>query len=159
MDAGIRRELHGHKPNARELPGHQRGRQTLAIDPRGADPLERALGPSAHADVRRLEQANPWIEERRRQTPQIGRWIHPHKTSSVVEIAPVPALQADHFQIRTNLALGVVQSGQLANGKEGWAAGSGYADDTQAYPLDLPPLVRPKVKVSGETVLVWTARA
>ena len=50
-------------------------------------------------------------------------------------------------------------SGQLANGREAWAAGSGYADDTQAYPLDLPPLVRPQVKVSGETVLVWTAKA
>ncbi len=50
-------------------------------------------------------------------------------------------------------------SGQLANGSQGWSAGSGYAGDTQAYPLDLPPLVRPEVKVEGESVLVWTARA
>ncbi len=49
-------------------------------------------------------------------------------------------------------------SGHLANGKQGWSA-SGYAGDAQAYPLDLPPLVRPKVKVAGESVLVWTARA
>jgi nitrite reductase/ring-hydroxylating ferredoxin subunit len=49
-------------------------------------------------------------------------------------------------------------SGHLANGSAGWSA-SGYAGDSQVYPLDLPPLVRPKVKVKGATVLVWTARA
>lgn len=50
-------------------------------------------------------------------------------------------------------------SGHLANGSAGWSAGGGYRGDTAAYPLDLPPLVRPKVKVQGESVLVWTARA
>ncbi|HEY8772192.1 MAG TPA: Rieske (2Fe-2S) protein [Candidatus Limnocylindria bacterium] len=49
-------------------------------------------------------------------------------------------------------------SGELANGSSGWLSG-GYAGDERAYPLDLPPLVRPRVKVSGETVLVWTAKA
>lgn len=50
-------------------------------------------------------------------------------------------------------------SGELANGSDGWSSGSGYAGDTQAYPIDLPPLVRPKVKVAGDSVLVWTAKA
>ena len=50
-------------------------------------------------------------------------------------------------------------SGRLANGRASWSAGSGYRGDTSAYPLDLPPLVRPKVKVSGNSVLVWTAKA
>jgi nitrite reductase/ring-hydroxylating ferredoxin subunit len=50
-------------------------------------------------------------------------------------------------------------SGELANGSGAWSAGSGYAGDAQAYPIDLPPLVRPEVKVSGDDVLVWTARA
>ena len=50
-------------------------------------------------------------------------------------------------------------SGHLANGSAGWSAGGGYQGDTAAYPLDLPPLVRPKVKVEGANVLVWTARA
>ena len=50
-------------------------------------------------------------------------------------------------------------SGELANGSSGWSEGSGYAGDIQAYPIDLPPLVRPKVKVAGDSVLVWTARA
>jgi nitrite reductase/ring-hydroxylating ferredoxin subunit len=50
-------------------------------------------------------------------------------------------------------------SGQLANGSEGWSAGSGYAGDARAYPIDLPPLVRPEVKIDGDRVLVWTARA
>lgn len=50
-------------------------------------------------------------------------------------------------------------SGRLANGPDGWSAGSRYPGDSQAYPIDLPPLVRPLVKVSGESVLVWTASA
>jgi cytochrome b6-f complex iron-sulfur subunit len=50
-------------------------------------------------------------------------------------------------------------SGELANGSEGWSSRGGYRGDERAYPLDLPPLVRPEVKVSGETVLVWTAKA
>ena len=50
-------------------------------------------------------------------------------------------------------------SGELANGRDGWSSGGGYRGDERAYPIDLPPLVRPRVKVSGESVLVWTARA
>ena len=50
-------------------------------------------------------------------------------------------------------------SGELANGSDGWSSGSGYRGDERAYPLDLPPLVRPQVKISGESVLVWTAKA
>lgn len=50
-------------------------------------------------------------------------------------------------------------SGELANGPEAWSQSGGYADDTRAYPIDLPPLVRPQVKVSGDSVLVWTAKA
>ncbi len=50
-------------------------------------------------------------------------------------------------------------SGELANGSAGWTGGRGYAGDAQAYPIDLPPLVRPKVKVSGDRILVWTAKA
>ena len=49
-------------------------------------------------------------------------------------------------------------AGELANGRDGWSSGSGYRGDEQAYPIDLPPLVRPQVKVSGESVLVWTAK-
>ena len=50
-------------------------------------------------------------------------------------------------------------SGELANGRDRWAQNGGYADDEAAYPIALPPLVRPKVKVEGDQVLVWTARA
>jgi nitrite reductase/ring-hydroxylating ferredoxin subunit len=50
-------------------------------------------------------------------------------------------------------------SGHLANGSDAWSGGSGYHGDSEAYPLDLPPLVRPEVRVEGESVLVWTARA
>jgi nitrite reductase/ring-hydroxylating ferredoxin subunit len=50
-------------------------------------------------------------------------------------------------------------SGYLANGSSSWSGGSRYHGDAQAYPLDLPPLVRPRVKVAGDSVLVWTARA
>lgn len=50
-------------------------------------------------------------------------------------------------------------SGELANGPEGWSKGGGYAGDTRAYPIDLPPLVRPEVKVVGDNVMIWTAKA
>lgn len=50
-------------------------------------------------------------------------------------------------------------AGKLANGQDGWSSGSGYHGDEEAYPIDLPPLVQPQVKVSGEDVLVWTAKA
>ena len=48
-------------------------------------------------------------------------------------------------------------AGHLANGASGWSAGSGYRGDAQAYPLDLPPLVRPRIRINGDSVLVWTA--
>ncbi|HLE89191.1 MAG TPA: Rieske (2Fe-2S) protein [Candidatus Limnocylindria bacterium] len=49
--------------------------------------------------------------------------------------------------------------GELANGRDGWSEGSGYAGDSAAYPIQLPPLVRPEVKVDGDRVLVWTVSA
>jgi cytochrome b6-f complex iron-sulfur subunit len=48
-------------------------------------------------------------------------------------------------------------SGRLANGREGWSS-EGLPGDEEAYPLDLPPLVRPRVMVSGGSVFIWTAR-
>jgi cytochrome b6-f complex iron-sulfur subunit len=50
-------------------------------------------------------------------------------------------------------------SGELANGSDSWSSGGGFRGDTRAYPIDLPPLVRPKVKISGDSVLIWTTRA
>ena len=50
-------------------------------------------------------------------------------------------------------------SGELANGSQGWDSDGGYRGDERAYPIDLPPLVRPDVKIVGEDVLVWTAKA
>jgi nitrite reductase/ring-hydroxylating ferredoxin subunit len=51
-------------------------------------------------------------------------------------------------------------SGHLANGRVGWSSASGHwGDDEPPYPIDLAPLVRPAVKVSGDNVLVWTAKA
>jgi cytochrome b6-f complex iron-sulfur subunit len=49
-------------------------------------------------------------------------------------------------------------AGKLANGPGTWSQAGGYANDTAAYPIDLPPLVRPAVKVEGDQVMVWTAR-
>jgi cytochrome b6-f complex iron-sulfur subunit len=49
--------------------------------------------------------------------------------------------------------------GHLANGGDRWTAGSGYKGDVQAYPIQLPPLVRPQVKVEGGAILVLTPRA
>jgi cytochrome b6-f complex iron-sulfur subunit len=49
-------------------------------------------------------------------------------------------------------------SGQLANGRSRWRDSGGYRGDERAYPIELPDLVRPRVRVDGDQVLVLTAR-
>jgi nitrite reductase/ring-hydroxylating ferredoxin subunit len=49
--------------------------------------------------------------------------------------------------------------GRLANGRRAWRSEGAYPGDARAYPLDLPDLARPRVKVEGDAVLVWTAQA
>jgi cytochrome b6-f complex iron-sulfur subunit len=49
-------------------------------------------------------------------------------------------------------------TGQLANGKDRWQASHGYRGDASAYPVSLPALVRPRVKVEDGDVYVWTAQ-
>ncbi len=50
-------------------------------------------------------------------------------------------------------------SGRLANGRRAWRAEGAYRGDAEAYPLDLPDLVKPGIKVEGDSILVWTAQA
>jgi cytochrome b6-f complex iron-sulfur subunit len=49
-------------------------------------------------------------------------------------------------------------TGALANGRDRWRQTGGYRGDASAYPLALPPLVRPNVKVEDGTIFVWTAQ-
>ena len=49
-------------------------------------------------------------------------------------------------------------TGRLANGKDRWSKTGGYAGDATAYPVSLPPLARPAVKVDNGQVYVWTAQ-
>jgi nitrite reductase/ring-hydroxylating ferredoxin subunit len=48
--------------------------------------------------------------------------------------------------------------GQLANGRSRWQQDGAYPGDAAAYPVSLPPLVRPQVKVDGDGIYVWTAQ-
>jgi cytochrome b6-f complex iron-sulfur subunit len=48
--------------------------------------------------------------------------------------------------------------GWLANGRDQWEEEGPYRGDEAAYPVDLPPLARPRVKVARGWILVWTAR-
>jgi nitrite reductase/ring-hydroxylating ferredoxin subunit len=50
-------------------------------------------------------------------------------------------------------------TGRLANGRSRWRQTGGYAGDASAYPIELPDLVRPRVKVEDDRILVWTAQA
>jgi cytochrome b6-f complex iron-sulfur subunit len=50
-------------------------------------------------------------------------------------------------------------SGRLANGRSTWLRDGAYPGDAQAYPVELPDLVRPEVKVDDGVVWVWTAQA
>ena len=49
-------------------------------------------------------------------------------------------------------------TGALANGRDRWRQEGGYRGDATAYPVELPPLVRPNVKVEDGTIFVWTAQ-
>ena len=49
-------------------------------------------------------------------------------------------------------------AGRLANGRRAWREAP-YRGDAQAYPIELPDLVRPRVKVEDGAILVWTAQA
>lgn len=49
-------------------------------------------------------------------------------------------------------------AGRLANGRRTWRENP-YRGDAQAYPISLPDLVRPRVKVEDGAILVWTAQA
>ena len=50
-------------------------------------------------------------------------------------------------------------AGRLANGRSTWRAEGAYPGDAKAYPIELPDLVRPRVKVEDDAVWVWTAQA
>ena len=49
-------------------------------------------------------------------------------------------------------------AGRLANGRRAWREAP-YRGDARAYPIELPDLVRPQVKVEEDRILVWTAQA
>jgi cytochrome b6-f complex iron-sulfur subunit len=48
--------------------------------------------------------------------------------------------------------------GELANGRDRWRHTGGYDGDERAYPIDLPNLVRPEMRVLDNNVQVKTAR-
>jgi len=50
-------------------------------------------------------------------------------------------------------------AGRLANGRRAWRSEGAYPGDAHAYPVELPDLVRPRVKVDDGAILVWTAQA
>jgi nitrite reductase/ring-hydroxylating ferredoxin subunit len=50
-------------------------------------------------------------------------------------------------------------AGRLANSRSRWRSEGAYAGDARAYPIDLPDLVKPRVKVEDEVIYVWTAQA
>lgn len=50
-------------------------------------------------------------------------------------------------------------AGRLANGRSTWRSQGAYPGDAQAYPLDLPDLVRPEIKLEGGRIWVWTVQA
>jgi nitrite reductase/ring-hydroxylating ferredoxin subunit len=50
-------------------------------------------------------------------------------------------------------------AGWLANSRRHWREEGPYPGDAEPYPIDLPPLPRPRVKVEDGAIYVWTARA
>ena len=50
-------------------------------------------------------------------------------------------------------------AGRLANGRTAWRSSGAYRGDAEAYPIELPDLVRPRINVEDGVVYVWTAQA
>ena len=50
-------------------------------------------------------------------------------------------------------------AGRLANGRTAWRASGAYRGDAEAYPIELPDLVRPRINVEDGVIYVWTAQA
>lgn len=48
--------------------------------------------------------------------------------------------------------------GQLANGRDRWQQSGGYRGDKEAYPIELPDLLRPEIRVEYGDILVKTIR-
>jgi cytochrome b6-f complex iron-sulfur subunit len=48
-------------------------------------------------------------------------------------------------------------AGRLANGSRAWDGDAPYPGDSRPYPINLPDLARPRVKVEDGRVWVWTA--
>jgi nitrite reductase/ring-hydroxylating ferredoxin subunit len=48
--------------------------------------------------------------------------------------------------------------GQLANGRDRWQREGGYRGDKEAYPIELPDLLRPEIRVEYGDILVKTIR-
>jgi len=49
--------------------------------------------------------------------------------------------------------------GRLANSRNRWREEGAYRGDAHAYPIDLPDLPRPELKIEDGAVYVWTAQA
>jgi nitrite reductase/ring-hydroxylating ferredoxin subunit len=49
-------------------------------------------------------------------------------------------------------------AGTLANGRQRWRANGAYPGDERAYPIDLPDLVRPEIRIEDGVVWVKAAR-
>ena len=50
-------------------------------------------------------------------------------------------------------------AGRLANGRTAWRSSGAYRGDAEAYPVELPDLVRPRINVKDGAIFVWTAQA
>jgi nitrite reductase/ring-hydroxylating ferredoxin subunit len=48
-------------------------------------------------------------------------------------------------------------NGRLANGRASWRQNGAYVGDERPYPISLPDLVRPKIKIEDRTIMVLTA--
>ncbi|HEX5579834.1 MAG TPA: Rieske 2Fe-2S domain-containing protein, partial [Candidatus Limnocylindria bacterium] len=68
-------------------------------------------------------------------------------------------VRADHQDLRCPChGASFDLAGTLANGRDRWRSQGPYPGDARAYPIELPDLVKPQVKVDGDRVLVWTAK-
>ena len=113
--AGVRRELKRSKRNARQLKLAKLGSQCHTIEPRRANNFEWRVGPTAHRQIGRFENADAWIQDRFGQAAHVGRGVNPRQVCRVEELRTLPAFEFDDLQLDVDSQLILEEQGEFAN--------------------------------------------
>lgn len=111
--ARIRREPHGHEADSCKVGGVQGVRQSHAVQPRGAEVLERRIRTAADREVRRLKQSDAGVKDSLCETPHIGRGVDPGESGRVEKVAAPPAFHLHDLQVEAEFKFLIEHAGEF----------------------------------------------